>query len=40
MYNCIPEDNDIIYSTYKEARINLLEHLQATTDFIQLKQQI
>ena len=40
MYNCIPENNDTIYSTYKEARINLMEQQQNTTDNIQLRQQI
>lgn len=40
MYNCIPEDNDTIYSTYKEARINLMEQQQNTTDNIQMRQQI
>ena len=40
MYNCIPEDNDTIYSTYKEARINLMEQQQNTTYNIQMRQQI
>ena len=40
MYNCIPENNDTIYSTYKEARINLMEQQQNTTDNIQMRQQI
>ena len=40
MYNCIPENNDTIYSTYKEARINLMEQQRNMTDNIQLRQQI
>ena len=40
MYNSMPEEGDIIYSTYKEAKINLLEQQKNTVDNIQLRQQI
>ena len=40
MYNSMPEEGDIIYSTYKEAKINLLEQQKNAVDNIQLRQQI
>ena len=40
MYNCIPEEGDIIYSTYKEARLELMKSQESKTDDIQIRQQI